>query len=302
LSSAVKIATARFRGWQFCDVRLHTTVLSLSHRGTNNGHGKCYGRDPDGSTSTDVHRHDRISCASDNDCATSLTASRAEPSPRTLRCRQDSDGIAAPEVRREASFVMTPQVKSTRTAALRSLLTLSLLLGGYALVAAPVLLGTPALPQSDIAAGLVLAAFLVALTLIDVHSLRLPDALTVPLAALGVVIAHVLDWEFWSYRLLAVVAGFLFLFVVREVYARLRGRHGLGLGDAKLLAASAAWTGLAGVFSVLLWACFLAAAAVLLMAMIGTAVDRRLTGQTVIPFGPFLAAGTWLVWLYGPLL
>jgi leader peptidase (prepilin peptidase)/N-methyltransferase len=193
------------------------------------------------------------------------------------------------------------KIDSPTPLVLRSLLALSLLLGGYMLVAAPVLLGSPALPRADAAAGLLLAAFLSVLTLIDMRSFRLPDALTLPLGALGVVIAHALGWEFWSERLLAVGAGFLFLFIAREAYARLRGRHGLGLGDAKLLAASGAWTGLAGLPSVLLWACVLAAAAVLFMTISGATAGRRLTGQTAIPFGPFLAAGTWIVWLYGPL-
>jgi len=48
---------------------------------------------------------------------------------------------------------------------------------------------------------------------------------------------------------------------------------------------------------VLLWAC-VAALAVLLVAHI---LGRRVAATTAIPFGSFLAFGTWLVWCLGPL-
>jgi prepilin signal peptidase PulO-like enzyme (type II secretory pathway) len=48
---------------------------------------------------------------------------------------------------------------------------------------------------------------------------------------------------------------------------------------------------------VLLWATGSALMCVLLAAR----RNARLTGASHLPFGPFLAFGTWLVWLYGPL-
>jgi leader peptidase (prepilin peptidase)/N-methyltransferase len=169
--------------------------------------------------------------------------------------------------------------------------------GAYILAAAPAVLILPPLPSADVAAGVVLAAFLVTLTLIDLRDYRLPDWLTLPLAGLGIAAAHSLGWQDWSERTLAAIFGFTALFLVREIYARVRGREGLGLGDAKLLAASGAWTGLAGLPAVMLLACLLALGVVFLLTMAG----RRIVATTAIPFGPFIAAGTWLVWLYGPL-
>jgi hypothetical protein len=96
-AASVKIAPTRFRGRQFYNVRLRATVLSVSRRGTVDGTGECCGKDAYGSASTDFHRHDRISCASDIDCATSLTVSRTGPSPSARPCRHDSQGTAAPE-------------------------------------------------------------------------------------------------------------------------------------------------------------------------------------------------------------
>jgi leader peptidase (prepilin peptidase)/N-methyltransferase len=154
------------------------------------------------------------------------------------------------------------------------------LTGVYGLVAWPAFFSGAPFPAADMMAGGVLAVGLIVGSIFD-----LPDGVTLPLTGLGILIAHALGWGDWQERILAAAVGFLALALVREVYWRWRGRHGLGLGDAKLFAAAGAWTGAGALASVLLWACGLALAAVAVAAL---------------PFGPFLAAGTWLVWLYGP--
>ena len=169
-------------------------------------------------------------------------------------------------------------------------------IGAYGAAAMPAILYWPALPGSDVAAGAVLASVLIALTVIDIRSFRLPDALTLPLTALGIGLAHGLGWASWADRAFAAAVGFLLLFVARGVYYRVRGRHGLGLGDAKLFAAAGAWTGLEGLAGVLLSGCILALMCVGGLAMTG----RQVSARVALPFGPFLAAGIWLVWLYGP--
>jgi leader peptidase (prepilin peptidase)/N-methyltransferase len=92
-------------------------------------------------------------------------------------------------------------------------------------------------------------------------------------------------------------AGYAFFCLVGVAYRRLRGRAGLGGGDAKLLAAAGAWVAWQGLPSV-----------VLLGALTSFAVPlgQRLGGRALrldarIPFGPGLCLGLWLVWLYGPL-
>jgi leader peptidase (prepilin peptidase)/N-methyltransferase len=89
--------------------------------------------------------------------------------------------------------------------------------------------------------------------------------------------------------------GYGLFFAIAWVYRRLRGRDGLGLGDAKLLAALAAWVGLNDLPLILLLASCLGLAA----AGIGALAGKRMTAATAIPFGPFLAAAGWLLWLYG---
>ncbi len=139
---------------------------------------------------------------------------------------------------------------------------------------------------------------LLTLTAIDWRTYRLPDALTLPLAAAGLVIAFAIDRASLIDHIIGAAAGFLAFATLAEGYRRFRGHEGLGLGDAKLLAAGGAWLGWAGLPTVVLLAAILGLAFVLV---------RRLTGQAIdaldrTPFGPALAAGVWFVWLYGPLL
>jgi leader peptidase (prepilin peptidase)/N-methyltransferase len=82
------------------------------------------------------------------------------------------------------------------------------------------------------------------------------------------------------------------------LYRLLRNREGLGLGDAKLMAAIGAWVGWQQLPSVLLFASLLG----LLFAVAMSFRGRRISLSDRLPFGAFLAAGGWLVWLHGPLM
>ncbi len=169
----------------------------------------------------------------------------------------------------------------------------------YVAAAAPVfVVGVPGstISAADTLASLVLAAGLVTLSVVDIATFRLPDMLTLPLALLGVVFAGLLGWDDPVSRIIAGVVAFAALAAIGWLYERVRGRTGLGLGDAKLLAASATWLGLDGLPAVVLWACGLALAWVAVSWLRG----RSFALGTALAFGPFLAVGTWLVWLFGP--
>ncbi|MEI9997221.1 MAG: A24 family peptidase [Rhizomicrobium sp.] len=149
-----------------------------------------------------------------------------------------------------------------------------------------------------LAASCLLGWTLLTLAAIDWRTGFLPDVLTLPLIAAGLAIAYLLDPGSLAEHAIGAAAGFIVFAVLSETYRRLRGRDGLGLGDAKLLAASGAWLGWGALPSVVLFAAIAGLALVL---------ARRLTGHAVqaaarIAFGPALAAATWIVWLYGPLV
>ncbi len=135
---------------------------------------------------------------------------------------------------------------------------------------------------------------LLALAWIDRDHLRLPDALTLPLVAMGLLATWWLDPNAATDHALAAAVGYLAFRGVALVYHMLRRREGLGQGDAKLLAASGAWVGLAGLPTVVLAAAVIALAATLVQRLF-----QRHAADTPIPFGPYLALATWLVRLYG---
>jgi leader peptidase (prepilin peptidase)/N-methyltransferase len=128
---------------------------------------------------------------------------------------------------------------------------------------------------------------------IDALSFCLPDVLTLPLLGAGLAQTFWLDREDLTDHALAAALAYTALWLLNAAYRRWRGRDGLGLGDAKLLAAGGAWLGTAALPGALLVAALAGLGWAGLLALRGT----RLSGQLKLPFGPFLAAGIWLMWL-----
>ena len=142
-------------------------------------------------------------------------------------------------------------------------------------------------------AGCALGWTLLALAWIDWERFWLPDALTLPLLAAGLILAW-LDTP-WSLtdRAIGAIAGYLAFRIVGRVYLALRGREGLGEGDAKLLAAGGAWLGWAALPNVVLTA----ALAGIGMALLTRWRGATLSAATALAFGPALAVGIWAFWL-----
>jgi leader peptidase (prepilin peptidase)/N-methyltransferase len=138
--------------------------------------------------------------------------------------------------------------------------------------------------------------WLLALGWIDARRWLLPDPLTLPLVIAGLAAAAAFDPPQLTDRALGAVLGYLSLRVVALLYRGLRGREGLGNGDAKLLAASGAWVGAMALPQVVLGAALSALFTVACLRLAGI----RLGAASALPFGPFLALATWLVWLLGP--
>ena len=147
-------------------------------------------------------------------------------------------------------------------------------------------------------ASLALGWTLLALSLIDLRSYRLPDGGTLPLILAGLALSAIGQTGPLWLHLLGAAVGYAALAGIGAVYERLRGEPGLGLGDAKLLAAAGAWLGLQALPSVMLIACLSALA----MAAVLARLRGELGWRSAIPFGPALAVGFWITWLYGPLL
>lgn len=152
-------------------------------------------------------------------------------------------------------------------------------------------------PWPILAATLGLGWSLVCLAAIDLTSFRLPDAFTLPLLAAGLAIAALLPGRPILDHLAGAAAGWSILAALARIYRWWRGVEGIGLGDAKLLAAAGAWLGWRPLPSVVLIAC---AAAFVWVAFQVLARGRQAFAQR-LAFGAPLCLAIWIVWLYGAL-
>lgn len=149
--------------------------------------------------------------------------------------------------------------------------------------------------------GLMLAVWvgtLLTLLRIDLQHRLLPDALTLPLLWLGLLMQIPAATRSVGIEasILGAVAGYLPFRLLGEVYRSLRGVEGMGQGDMKLLAAIGAWWGAHLVVPVYLLGTLLA------LLWRGTAVLRRRAElDEVFAFGPALVVAALVVVALGPL-
>ena len=147
-----------------------------------------------------------------------------------------------------------------------------------------------------LAAGCLLGWTLLTLAWIDALTFRLPDALTLPLLLAGLAECLWLEPQALTGRALGAAIGYTAFWLLAWIYRVVRGRDGLGQGDAKLLGAGGAWLGAALLPDVIL----AAALAGLLFAGALRLSGRRIDGSTMLPLGPCIAAGIWMLWLVAP--
>jgi leader peptidase (prepilin peptidase)/N-methyltransferase len=90
-------------------------------------------------------------------------------------------------------------------------------------------------------------------------------------------------------------AGYLFLWLVYQLFRLATGKEGMGYGDFKLFAAIGAWLGWQMLPLVLLLAAVVGSVVGILLI-----VARRHGRGVPIPFGPYLAGAAWIALLFGP--
>jgi len=138
---------------------------------------------------------------------------------------------------------------------------------------------------------------LIALTMIDLETLLLPDELTIPLLWIGLLVN--LEGRFASLdeAVIGAAVGYLALWGVYQGFRLTTGKEGMGYGDFKLLSALGAWFGWSQLPTILLLASGVGAAVGLALIFSG-----RQGREVPIPFGPYLAgAGIVVLYLGEPL-
>lgn len=143
---------------------------------------------------------------------------------------------------------------------------------------------------------LVLAAGLAWASMVDIDRMLLPNVLTLGLLAAGLVEAMLLQPELLPGRMVAAGLGYGLIVAVNAGFRRLRGKDGIGHGDAKLLGAAGAWAGLAAIPLVLLLG-----STVTLVGLAAMMAQRKAGPGALglaLPFGPGLALGAFVVALF----
>jgi leader peptidase (prepilin peptidase)/N-methyltransferase len=171
-------------------------------------------------------------------------------------------------------------------------------------------------PLPDAFARFVLCAALFVVALIDYDWRLIPNIITFPGIPIGLLAATFMIPEVGLKRsLIGIAIGWGFLFVTGELYFRLRGREGVGMGDVWLLGMVGAFLGWPGAVFTLFIGSFLGSIGGVLFALTGGAqeppVAENAAGvgetetsimQTAVPFGPFLALAAGVFALFQPQL
>jgi leader peptidase (prepilin peptidase)/N-methyltransferase len=147
------------------------------------------------------------------------------------------------------------------------------------------------------ASSVALSAALLTLALVDMSTFRLPDLITLPLIAAGLA-AACLERTGLADHAIGALAGWTAIAALASGFHRATGRRGIGMGDAKLLAAAGAWCGWEALPAIVVIACGLA----FTWVAVRLARQGRTSLAAPLPFGAPLVCAFWFVRLYGPML
>lgn len=148
----------------------------------------------------------------------------------------------------------------------------------------------------------VLAAFcsaLFAILLIDMEKMIIPDAISLNGIVLGLLISscELIPPMDWKTSLYGIVLGAAILYTPAYLFKLITGGDGLGGGDVKLMAMVGAFTGVQGVVFTLI----IASLTGCLVGMIG-GLYKRISQNSLIPFGPFISCSAILYIFIGKTL
>jgi len=141
---------------------------------------------------------------------------------------------------------------------------------------------------------------MVVVTFIDLDTMLILDKLVLPMIPVFYAASLVLPGREWWDGLLGAGIGFGVPWLIGEVFYRLRGREGLGMGDAKFLALVGALLGWRGVVVSLFGGAVLGSVITIAILLVrGTPKPGAAEGEEAapsslrtveLPFGPYLAA------------
>ena len=143
-------------------------------------------------------------------------------------------------------------------------------------------------------AALIFVWSMIALAFIDLDTQLLPDAVTLPLLWIGLLINLGNGFTDISSAVIGAASGYIFLWLIYWCFKISTGKEGMGYGDFKLLAVIGAWFGWKMLPLVVLLSSL--AGAVIGIGLIIVAKNKR---DTPFPFGPYLVGGGLVALFWG---
>jgi leader peptidase (prepilin peptidase)/N-methyltransferase len=204
---------------------------------------------------------------------------------------------------------------------------------GWALIASRALTMTTNLPPSDLfwtaaitvaingLSQMILLWLLIALAVLDLENLWLPNKITIPGILVGYAstllcaavnskrvfafygaleLRSCFVWHIAWERLLDILLAAGLILLIRWIYWLIRRREGIGMGDAKLMAMLAAWLGLpSALLAFCLGVVLGAITGLLLLLLPSTREENESWALTKLPLGTFLCVGGIVSSLWG---
>ena len=134
-----------------------------------------------------------------------------------------------------------------------------------------------------------LCAALLAIIFIDFYHQIIPDQISLPGIVIGWALSFVNPMLSWLDSGLGLLIGGGIFYAIAAGYYLLTKRVGMGGGDIKLLAMIGAFLGWQALPFVIFCSALLGS-----LAGIGAMLKQRKGGKTIIPYGPFLAAASFI--------
>jgi len=134
----------------------------------------------------------------------------------------------------------------------------------------------------------VFCAALLAIIFIDLQHGIIPDVISLPGIVAGFAASFLVPGHTWQASALGLLLGGGIFYAIAAGYYFLAGRAGMGGGDIKLLAMIGAFQGWQALPFVIFASALLGS-----VVGIGAMMQQKKGGQTVIPYGPFLAVASY---------
>jgi leader peptidase (prepilin peptidase)/N-methyltransferase len=149
----------------------------------------------------------------------------------------------------------------------------------------------------ELGMGVVLVCLLLVITFIDLHFKLILNKLTVIGTVSGLFLALLPGRPAWLDAVVGIVAGGLLMLFIAYFGEALFKKESMGMGDVKMGAMIGAFLGVKGVLMALFLGFLLAG-----IFSAGGILMRKLSRKSYLPFGPFIAAGALISFLWGPAL